>query len=125
MKIGDPVKRPLQGQSPYVVNLQIGYDNFFTNRSAVLLYNVYGERISELGSGGNPDIYEQPFEKLDFVVKWGLNDTYDDQRKKIGYTLSFKAENLLDSEIEDTQNGATVYRESPGRSYSLSLSLKY
>lgn len=118
-------KRAMQGQSPYVINFQIGYDNFFTRRSAVLLYNVYGERISALGIDGNPDIYEQPFHKLDFVIKWGLNDTYDEQEKKIGYGLSFKASNLLNSAITRKQGNQTSYKYRPGRSFSLSFSMKY
>lgn len=118
-------ERPMQGQSPYVVNFQLGYDNFFTRRSASFLFNVYGERIAALGINGNPDVYEQPFEKLDFVMKWGLNDTYDEQKKKIGYTLTFKANNLLDSDITMKQGDVVSFSRSPGRSYSLSFSMKF
>jgi hypothetical protein len=118
-------QRPMQGQSPYVANIQIGYDNFFTRRSAILLYNVNGERISSLGINGNPDIYEQPFHKLDFVVKWGLNDTYDDQVKKIGYQMSFKAENILDSELERKEGDKITESRSIGRSFSLGFSMKF
>lgn len=118
-------KRPMQGQSPYVVNLQIGYDNFFTRRSAVLLYNVNGERISSLGINGNPDVYEQPFHKLDFVVKWGLNDTYDDQVKKIAYQMSFKAENILDNQIERKEGDSITESRNIGRSFSLGFSMKF
>lgn len=130
--IGDPFiedltsdTRPMQGQSPYVINFQLGYDNFFTRRSAVLLYNIMGERISELGINGLPDIYEQPFGKLDFVVKWGLNDTYDDQSKKIGYQLSFKASNLLNDEVVFKQGENVTSRYKPGRFYTISFSMKY
>ncbi len=117
--------RAMQGQSPYIVNMQLGYDNFFTRRSAVLLYNVSGERISALGINGNPDVYEQPFHKLDFVVKWGLNDTYDEQVKRIGYNITFKAINLLDSEVKMKQGDKTSMRFFPGRSYSLYFSMKF
>lgn len=118
-------KRPMQGQSPFVANLQLGYDNFFTRRSAVLLYNVNGERISSLGINGNPDVYEQPFHKLDFVLKWGLNDTYDDQVKKIGYRLSFKVENILDNQIERKEGDRITESRNIGRSYSLGFSMKF
>lgn len=117
--------RPMQGQSPYVFNFKFGYDNYFTRRSAIFLFNVFGERIDVLGLNGNPDIYEQPFKRLDFVLKWGLNDTYDEQVKKIGYTVTFKAKNLLDSSRETTQQDKVVERYDPGRSYSLSFSMKY
>ncbi len=117
--------RPMQGQSPYIVNLQLGYDNFFTRSSAVLLYNVSGERISALGINGNPDIYEQSFKKLDFVLKWGLNATDDDQEKRVAYNLTFKATNLLDSEVTMKQGSQTSMRYRPGRAYSLNFSMKF
>lgn len=117
--------RPMQGQSPHVYNLQFGYDNFFTRRSAIFSYNEFGERIRELGINGNPDVYEQPFKRLDFTMKWGLNDTYDEQEKKIGYTLTLKMKNLLDNKVTWTQGDATVLEYGPGRSYSLALSMKF
>lgn len=117
--------RPMQGQSPYVINFQLGYDNLNTGRSVVLAYNEFGERITSLGINGNPDIYEQPFEKLDLIIKWRLNDTFDEQRKKIGYAISFEAENLLDSEIVMKQGSETVYQEKVGQTYKLSFSAKY
>ena len=117
--------RPMQGQSDYVLNFNAGYDNINTGRSAILAFNQYGERITALGSYGAPDYYEQPFAKLDFVVKWQLNDTYDEQVKKIGYSLGFKATNLLDSAREIRQGGLVVERYEPGRSFNLSFSMKY
>lgn len=117
--------RPMQGQSDYVVNFNAGYDNINTGRSAILAFNQYGERITALGSFGAPDYYEQPFAKLDFVVKWQINDTYDEQVKKIGYSIGFKAENILDSTREVHQGDVVVERYNPGRSFNLSFSMKY
>ncbi len=117
--------RPMQGQSPYVVNINFGYDNLNTGRSAIFAYNEFGKRIVKLGSFGAPDFYEQPFKKLDFVVKWRLNDTYDEQIKKIGYSLGFKATNLLDSSVDIYQGNILADTHKPGRTYSLSFSAKY
>jgi len=117
--------RPMQGQSPYVLNFNIGYDNVNTGRSAVLLLNEFGKRITALGSYGAPDYYEYPFRKLDFVVKWRLNDTYDEQVKKIGYSMDFKVTNILDSKLETRQGDVVAKTYKPGRSYSLSVSMKY
>lgn len=117
--------RPMQGQSPYVFNFNIGYDNLNTGRSAVLLFNEFGKRITALGSYGAPDYYEYPFRKLDFVVKWRLNDTYDEQVKKIGYSLDFKVTNILDSRVETRQGDVVVETFKPGRGISLSFSAKY
>ncbi|KIM12038.1 MAG: hypothetical protein KU37_04170 [Sulfuricurvum sp. PC08-66] len=110
-------ERPMQGQSPYVVNMQFGYDAVDGGSSLLLLYNEIGKRIYALGTYGNADEYEQPFRKLDIagstkVSLLGLEDL----------TLKAKASNLLDSEVVITkgENIARTYK--PGQSYSLSLS---
>lgn len=66
------VDRPMQGQSPYVVNVGLLYDLEKAGMSATLLFNQIGERIylvGDLTSGaGSPDIYEAPRSLLDFQI---------------------------------------------------------
>ncbi|WP_046371062.1 TonB-dependent receptor [Flavihumibacter petaseus] len=77
---GQPINsnRPIQGQSPYLVNAGIQYtsDKLF---SATLLYNVIGPRLALVGSTPTkdvngefqqefPDIYERPRNLLDFQL---------------------------------------------------------
>jgi TonB-dependent receptor len=115
--------RPMQGQSPYVVNFTFGYDNTDSGNSALLLFNQIGERIVSLGTDKNEDTYEQPFAKLDFVTKWRLNEKQEDDL--FGYSLRFKAENLLDSKIEFTQGSNVTASTKPGRYFSLKLDITY
>lgn len=105
--------RPLQGQSPYVANLQLGYDNVDRDISMTLLYNIFGERISEAGSSGRPDIYEQPFNQLDFVISKKMYDRLN---------LKLKARNLLDDEVIFLQGDKITRSFTKGRSFSLSIS---
>ncbi len=105
--------RPLQGQSPYVINVQLGYDNKDKGISASLLFNKFGERISEAGTSGRPDIYEQPFNQLDFVYSHAFAGRWK---------LSFKAKNLLDSEAEFLQGDAITRSFTRGRSFGLGIS---
>ena len=109
-------ERPLQGQSPYVVNAQIGYDNPDLGLNATLLYNVYGPRISDVGSYGVPDVYEQEFHQLDLVIK---------KKLKHGFDIGFKAKNLIDLPVEFTQGDETTEKYKKGRSFSLSASWSY
>lgn len=104
-------ERPLQGQSPWVVNLQLGYDNLATLTQAALLFNMFGERIVDVGQKGLPDAYEQPVPTLDFSYSKGFTN---------GWTLKFKARNLLDSEYEVTQGGTTQRSYTKGVSASFS-----
>ena len=62
--------RPLQGQSPYVVNVALGYRRGGTQLA--LLYNVFGKRLIEVGTAGAGDVYEQPFHRLDVTFNQKL-----------------------------------------------------
>lgn len=115
--------RPMQGQSPYVANFILGYDNSDSGNSALFLFNQIGERIVSLGTNGNKDIYQQAFAKLDFVWKYKLAP-----KKKgdlFGYALRFKASNILDSEVVYTQGSNVTTKTKPGRFYSLKLNINY
>ena len=115
--------RAMQGQSPYVANFTFGYDNPDSGDSALFLFNQIGERIVSLGTDGNQDIYEQPFAKLDFVLKYKISPKRDGDM--FGYSMRFKAENLLDSEKKFTQGNNTVGSTLPGTYYSLKFNIKY
>ena len=54
-------ERPLEGQSPYVYNLQLGYDHPEGLWGVTSLYNVFGPRITEVGALGAPTIISYPF----------------------------------------------------------------
>ncbi len=109
-------ERPLQGQSPYVVNLTLGYDNPDWGTSVAVLYNIIGERIVEVGSQGAPDVYEEPYNQLDFVASKSLGH---------GFSLKFKAKNMLDREIEYTQGDEVTETYYKGKDYSISLKWSY
>lgn len=69
--------RPMQGQSPYVVNAGLYYQSEKYGLNASLLYNRIGKRIVGLGKSNNanpdvntqiPDSYEMPRNALDFTA---------------------------------------------------------
>jgi TonB-dependent receptor len=61
-------KRPLQGQSPYVVNTGVSYGNVEWGLNTMLILNVVGDRLSQVGTSIYPDIYERHRPVLDFSV---------------------------------------------------------
>jgi TonB-dependent receptor len=111
--------RSLQGQSPYVLNLDVTYDNFETGTAAGLYYNVFGERLSEVSLGGTPNVEEQPRSTLDFTLSKGVGRHY---------SIKFGAKNLLDSSyrfVYPFKGNEFVAREyKSGRSFSLSFAYK-
>ena len=124
--------RPLQGQSPYVVNAGLYYQNDKAGISSSLMYNVMGKRIivaAELNQGTvvTPDIYEMERHVVDFSFNKKLS-------KKLELKLGIK--DLLSQNIktqqtyEYTKNGetksATVTNKSynPGRTIQLGINWK-
>ncbi len=105
--------RPLQGQSPYVVNVNLDYDNKDIGTNVTILYNVFGERVDTVGTQGLPDIYQSPFHQLDFVFQQKFGD---DLKNKV----KFKVQNIIDPEAELTQGGVTKQFFRKGRRASVS-----
>ncbi|WP_026463380.1 TonB-dependent receptor [Adhaeribacter aquaticus] len=76
--------RALTGQSPYIVNTGIYYQDNAKGLQFNLLYNVVGKRIFVIGSYQNPTIYEMPRNIIDlsftkslgqhFELKGGIQD---------------------------------------------------
>jgi outer membrane receptor protein involved in Fe transport len=108
--------RPLEGQSPWVGNVQLGTDDDELGLSVNVLYNVFGPRIVEVGALGLPDTIEQPFHQLDVVVR---------QKLPMGLLLGLQARNLLDLPSQRLQNGIIVDDVTRGRTFGLSLTWTY
>ena len=65
-----PATRPLQGQSPYLVNLGLQYNSKKGNWAGSLLYNRIGQRLALVGISdlGFADVYERPRDQVDFQL---------------------------------------------------------
>jgi hypothetical protein len=62
------VDRPLQGQSPYLVNFGLQYDLEKIGFSSTLLFNQIGRRILFVGNEAISDIWENPRPLLDLQL---------------------------------------------------------
>jgi len=103
--------RPLQGQSEYLFNLQIGYEPI-DGTTATLLYHRYGERIYEVGIETAPDLVEQPFGEMNFLFIRPLTDDIN---------MTVKARNLTNERNEITQNGYVNFGYKRGREFSFQI----
>ncbi|RCW93314.1 TonB-dependent receptor [Winogradskyella arenosi] len=114
--------RELQGQSPYLVNVGLNYNNTASGFETGIFYNVQGKTLQVVGFGQNPDVYTQSFNSLNF----NLSKTFgEDNRSKI----SLKISNILNDErlsqyesFGDTTANFSV--RNPGTSFSLGYSMK-
>ncbi|TAG40615.1 MAG: TonB-dependent receptor [Cytophagia bacterium] len=73
---GQSNNRPLQGQSPYIVNVGINYSEPKKDLQINLLYNVIGQRIIAVGFEAYPDLYEMPRNVVDLTFSKGIKDRW-------------------------------------------------
>lgn len=65
--------RALQGQSPYIINVALGYEDKDKGWNANVIYNRFGERIDTVGDVLFPTIYELPRDNVDFTISKDFN----------------------------------------------------
>lgn len=112
--------RPLTGQSPFLVNLDLTYSGRRSGTTASLYYNLFGKRLSLIAPPGTPNVYERPAPTLDFVLT---------QRLGARVKLTFSAKNLLDSAFEETYRYRDVEYQRAwhrrGRTFSIGATCTY
>lgn len=113
--------RPLQGQSPYLINAGLDYNNTDKGIRGGFYYNVQGKTLEVVGDGFYPDVFTMPFHSLNFnFTKQFKNNT----------SLTLRVRNLLDDQRESLFQGyggtAEYFRlRHIGRSFSLGYSIKF
>ena len=122
--------RPLQGQSPYVINGGLGYSDSKKQLQINILYNVIGKRIYAVGNNYGfqyPDWYEMPRNVIDVTFSKGIGKSL---LLKGGVTDILNSRNLVlqdgnqDRNFDiDTDQIIQSYRS--GRVYSLGLSYTF
>ena len=122
IRVSDPdasTKRPFQGQSPFLFNLDLSYDDDAHDLSLGLFYNIFGDRLSIVTKGASPDVYERGYATVDTKITKGLFDFL---------SLSLTAKNILNPKIKFSQElkeKEFIYHSyQKGVTYSLSLSAK-
>lgn len=134
--------RPLQGQSPYIVNVGLFWQDTDRGLMASFVYNRIGKRIVAVGRPSPnswesiPDIYEMPRNETDIAIskkigklleiKAGIKDLFGErvvfqQHVRSTVDMSYYGGDGIKS-FNRSQNTRSWY---PGRQYSLGLSLKF
>ncbi|MEM1319660.1 MAG: TonB-dependent receptor [Bacteroidota bacterium] len=108
--------RPFQGQSPFLFNAALNYANPNNGWEAIVALNIFGDRLSEVSQGFNPDVYEQSRAQLDISVSKSISKNW---------SARFSAQNLLDPEyrkfMEFNDITYTIASFRRGRTFALSL----
>lgn len=106
------LERPLAGQSDNLANVMAEV-RFGTSSSFRALYNFVGNRITDVGASGLPDIIQEGRNQVDLVYS---------QRLFRKLTLRLSADNLTNDPWEFTQGDLRQRYYELGRVYSLSFS---
>ena len=97
--------RPMVGQSPYIANLGVYYENDTTGWQFSAMYNVIGPRIAIVGIPGVPEVYEMPRNVIDLSVTKNF---------KSGFGMRFGIQDLLNQEnlfLQDANQDGALNRD--------------
>ena len=127
--------RPMQGQSPYLVNTGIFYKNDKQQLDIALLYNRIGKRIIGVGrsegtTSGNetlrvPDSYEMPRDVLNlsiskkFGTHWEIKANIRDLLAQKVYYKEFVTANLNSGGTKEVEQITRCFK--PGRNIGLTV----
>lgn len=107
--------RPMQGQSPYIINIMLGYNNPSLEFSGTISYNRFGKRIIETANFLGNDIYEFPRDVIDLVFTKMLLSKLE---------LKFTVKDLLAKDYELYENEKLVRNFSANTKISLGVSYR-
>ncbi len=123
---GQSDNRPLQGQSPYIINAGLSYNDINHKFQVNALYNVIGKRIFAVGFDGYPDLYEMPRNVLDLSFTKELT-TRLSLKAGVSDILNAAARILQDGNQDgkfDPKSDQTIQYYRPGRVAQIGLSFR-
>ncbi len=88
-------RRPMQNQSPYLINGGLYYSDDDLGLQVNALYNVFGKRVFAVGSVLNPTIYEMPRNVIDFNVTKSIGQRFE---------VRFSAQDILNQPVRLEQD---------------------
>ncbi len=111
-------KRTFFNQSPYIINTNLTYNDIESGIDAALAFNMFGERLSIVGSEGTPDIFEQARPQLDFTIS---------KKFKENLSVRLAAKNLLNPEykLQSSFKGEDYIYSNYRIGRTISMSLSY
>ncbi len=136
--------RPLEGQSPYIVNAGLFYQGKNNGTMISILYNIIGKRIVAVGRPSPnewediPDIYEMPRNILDLTIskmigkkieiKGGIRDLLNE---KVEYMQKINAMVDMSTYSKGAESGMKEFNRNqytriyyPGRYFSIGVTVK-
>lgn len=131
--------RPMQGQSPYLINTGIFYTNEDNGLNLAVLYNRIGKRIIGVGINDGttpdgyvnrvPDSYEMPRDAIDLSASKKLGKHWElklNVRDLLAQKVTYKAFQQLRYSDGHTKEEEYITRQyKPGRNFGLTATYKF
>ncbi len=119
-------KRELQGQSPYLLNTGLYYTDNEKNFSVSAAYNIFGQRIFQVGDINFPSIYELSRHSLDLQLakKFGRIETKLNIQNLLNAEYRFYQDTDINNKIDTDSQDASILRYKTGQQFSFSVSYK-
>jgi outer membrane receptor protein involved in Fe transport len=109
----------MQGQSPYLINAGLSYNNAKNGWQGGLFYNVQGEKLYIVGVADNPDVFEVPFHSLNFNV---LKNFGADRQYQLGLGVNNIMDDTRDRIFRSYNSHSPFFSTwAPGRTFKLSF----
>lgn len=119
-------RRQLQGQSPYLYNVGLFYNDAQKGFSTSVAYNIFGQRIFAVGDINFPSIYELPRHSLDMQIakSFGRLETKFNVQNLLNAMYRFYQDTDVNNKIELDGRDAPILQYQIGQQFSLGLSYK-
>lgn len=133
------VSRPMQGQSPYIINTGLFYQHPSSQLSAAILYNRIGKRIvgvgrTDLSGSGSinndiPDSYEMPRNLVDVTVGKQFGNNWEVKlaiKDLLAEKIVFKEFPRFQDANNKIQERSQITKQfNPGRNISINVNYKF
>ncbi len=119
--------RQLQGQSPYLINAGIFYNDDEKEVFASIAYNIFGPRIFAVGDVNFPSIYELPRHSLDmqFAKNFKKFETKLNIQNLLNAKFRFYQDTDVDNKIDPDGRDAQILGYKLGPQISLAVAYKF
>lgn len=120
--------RPMQGQSPYIINVGMQYDLQDKGINTTLLFNQIGRRIVYVGGSDAPAIWERPRPLLDFQVAKKVLDNRAEVKLNVSDILN--RNNYLYYDVDENEEfkrgkDAIFIKRKQGTTFGLSFTYHF
>ena len=122
---GANLDRPMQGQSPYIINTTLQYDVEKIGLNTTLLFNQVGRRILYVGGSDIPPVWENPRPQLDLQVAKKILKNKGELKLNVIDIVNARAyfyHDLNDNKKYDKATDATAISRKYGTNVSLTFS---